>query len=91
MVKWEEELAQTGQGILDARQPFLDAGWSLADLYDPEKMPETLREAHRKNDAAVLRAYGLPEDATEEEVVAHLMKLYQKLTTEPENKMAIMS
>ena len=37
-------------------------------------------KAHRVNDAAVLEAYGFPEDASESEIVARLFKMYQELT-----------
>lgn len=43
-------------------------------------MPADLRKAHKANDKAVLQAYGLKPDATESEIVAHLFKMYEKLT-----------
>ena len=40
----------------------------------------TLRKAHQANDRAVMKAYGFPiKDFTEEDCVAELMKMYQKL------------
>ena len=71
-------IEQTAQGILDARELY--PGKSLADLYDPDKMPEELRIAHEANDKAVMDAYGFASDMGEPEIVAELMKLYQKLT-----------
>ena len=54
---------------------------SLADLYDPDKMPDDLREAHRALDAAVEAAYGVNFNGDEEKIVAHLFKLYAEVTS----------
>ncbi len=54
-------------------------GSSLADLYDDVFMPKDLREAHRANDRATLRAYGFPLKITEPDCVAELMKRYETL------------
>ena len=71
-------IEKTAQGILDARALYPDS--SLADLYDDVLMPKELREAHRANDRAVMRAYGFSLKLTESECVAELMKMYQRLT-----------
>lgn len=42
-------------------------------------MPKDLREAHRANDRATLRAYGFPIKITEPDCVAELMKRYEAL------------
>ena len=68
------KIEETAQAILDARELCPDS--TLADLYDPDLMPDALRKAHEANDRAVLAAYGLKKDATEEEIVAYLFKLY---------------
>jgi len=73
-------IEQTAQGILDARVLYPDK--SLADLYDPDKMPVELRIAHEANDKAVMDAYGFARDMGEPEIVAELMKMYQELTKE---------
>jgi len=73
-------IEQTAQGILDARALYPDK--SLADLYDPDKMPSELQDAHKENDKAVLEAYGFDYNMTESEIVSELMKMYQKLTEE---------
>lgn len=70
-------IAQTAQGILDARARYPES--SLADLYDDVTMPPDLREAHRANDRAVMRAYGFSTKLTESACVAELMKSYQQL------------
>ena len=72
----------TAQAILDARTQYPDS--SLADLYDAAAMPPDLRRTHSLNDAAVLRLYSLPADASEPAIVAHLMNLYKELTSKNE-------
>lgn len=70
-------IEKTAQGILDARARYPES--SLADLYDEVLMPKELREAHRANDRAVMKAYGFSLKMTESECVAALMRMYQKL------------
>lgn len=74
-----EKVEATAQAILDARALYPDS--SLADLYDAATMAPELRRAHTRNDAAVLRLYGLPADAPEPMIVVHLMNMYKELTT----------
>ena len=71
-------IEKTAQAILDARALYPDC--SLADLYDEATMPPELRKAHQANDKAVMKAYGYSPSMTEPEIVADLMKRYQKLT-----------
>lgn len=63
---------------LDARDTHPDS--SLADLYDPDKMPDDLRAAHNALDKAVEEAYGVDFNGDEEKIVAHLFKLYAEIT-----------
>ena len=72
------KIEQTAQAILDARALYPDC--SLADLYDELTMPQELRKAHNANDKAVMQAYGFKPDMPESEIVAELMKMYQRLT-----------
>ena len=76
------KIEATAQGILDARAKYPDA--SLADLYDELTMPIELKKAHQANDRAVMEAYGFSLKMTEQECVAELMKIYQKLIEEVE-------
>ena len=73
----QEKIAQTAQGILDARALYPDS--SLADLYDPVTMPPELRKAHRENDRAVMAAYGFAPDMAEPDIVARLFDLYSQI------------
>jgi hypothetical protein len=71
------KIAQTANSILDARSLYPDS--SLADLYDPLTMPIELHKAHEANDKTVMKAYGFSLDLEESDIVAELMKMYQKL------------
>ena len=73
-------IAQTAQAILDVRAKYPDS--SLADLYDPATMPYDLLEAHRRNDRAVMQAYGFSTKMTESECVARLFEMYARMTKE---------
>ncbi len=70
-------IAQTAQAILDVRAKYPDS--SLADLYDPATMPYDLLEAHRRNDRAVMQAYGFSTKMTESECVARLFEMYARM------------
>lgn len=71
------KIEQTAQAILDARAKYPEC--SLADLYDELTMPSELRKAHQENDKAVMQAYGFSKDITEDEIVAALFKMYERL------------
>ena len=74
-------IAETAQGILDARAIYADK--PLADIYGEDMYfyPEVMK-AHEANDAAVLAAYGFSPEATECEIVSRLFDMYEKLTEE---------
>ena len=72
-------IEQCAQAVLDAREAH--PGATLADLYDPEKMPADLLTAHKALDAAVEAAYGVDFNGDEEKIVAHLFKLYAEVTS----------
>ncbi len=72
------KLEKLAKAVLDARAAH--AGATLADLYDPDVMPEYLRKAHRALDEAVDRLYRKEPFASDRERVEHLFGLYEKLT-----------
>lgn len=72
--KQRREIEETAQEILSSRMNYPDA--SLADLYDPILMPKDLRDVHRRNDLAVMSAYGFDNNFSEGNIVSELMKLY---------------
>lgn len=72
------KLEKLAQAVLGARAAH--EGATLADLYDPDVMPEDLRKAHRALDEAVDRLYRKEPFAGDRERVEHLFGLYEKLT-----------
>lgn len=84
---WPEPDPEQKQAIESAAQAVLDSraahyGLSLANLYDPDKMPLDLLEAHQALDRAVEEAYGVDFNGDEEKIVAHLFKLYAEAKKE---------
>jgi type I restriction-modification system DNA methylase subunit len=80
----EEELTQCVFRILEERENHTEK--TLAQLYDPDKMPEGLREAHRLNDLAVERCYRSKAFESDEERLEYLFKLYEKMIAEEKEK-----
>ncbi len=71
------EIEAFAQRILDVREEYPEK--TLADLYDPDRMPADLLAAHKALDAAVEAAYGVDFNGDEEKIVAHLFKLYSQV------------
>lgn len=82
-IEQKQKIEQLAQSILDIRGSY--PGKSLADLYDPDKMPSDLLAAHKALDKAVEEAYGVDFDGDEEKIVAHLFKLYAEATEDMQN------
>ena len=56
-----------------------NVGMTLAELYDPDKMPEDLKLAHSTLDEAVDKLYRPQGFANTEERLAHLLVRYEQL------------
>ena len=54
-LKPRQRVEKVAQNVLDARAKFTNA--SLADLYDPNTMPQELVEAHQVPDKAIDLCY----------------------------------
>lgn len=80
----KQELEQCAFRILEERENHSEK--TLAQLYDPNKMPEGLREAHRLNDLAVERCYRSKPFESDEERLEYLFKLYEKMIAEEKGK-----
>lgn len=72
-----ELIANLASNILMIRESYPDM--TLAELYDPDKMPADLRKAHCELDVAVEKLYRRKPFANDEERLAHLFKRYEKL------------
>lgn len=75
------ELSRCAENILLAREAHFPA--TIADLYDPEKMPDDLRRAHEANDEVLERIYIGRRFRNETERLEKLFDLYTKMTTKP--------
>ena len=64
--------------LLSIRENYSEL--SLATLYNPEKMPQELRQAHRNLDIAVEECYRKKPFETDEERLDTLFRLYEKTT-----------
>ena len=56
---------------------------TIADLYDPEKMPENLRQAHDRNDEVLERIYIGRRFRNDTERLEKLFEMYTKMTAAP--------
>ena len=78
--KNKADLTRCAEDILLAREAHFPA--TIADLYDPEKMPADLREAHERNDEALERIYIGRRFRNDTERLEKLFELYTKMTAE---------
>lgn len=70
--------------VLDARESHPEK--TLAEMYDPEKMPDDLRAAHQELDEAVDAIYRKKPFVSDEERLAHLFDLYETMTASERKK-----
>ena len=73
-----KELEEYAEEVMLVREEFTEL--TLAQMYDPDKMPQRLRDAHRALDLAVERCYRPEPFTSDEERLEHLFKLYEKMT-----------
>lgn len=74
----KERLTNSAMSILMARENYTEM--TLAQMYDPDKMPEDLRNAHDANDLLVDRLYQDKAFLNDEERLAKLFSMYEELT-----------
>lgn len=73
----KNEMTRVMTEILDLREY---EGGTLADLYNKDTMPESLRKKHEELDGIVDRAYQQRPFESDEERLGTLLKLYQEMT-----------
>lgn len=78
--KQKEELSELARQVLFCRE--MESEKTLAELYDPNKMPKALKEAHHQLDSAVERCYRSKPFESDEERLECLFKLYEKMIAE---------
>ena len=80
----KERIEAQAESILKVRECYPEK--SLAELYDPDKMPYDLRETHAALDKAVEEAYGVHFNGDEEKIVTHLFQLYAEAVKAKEKR-----
>ncbi len=80
------DLTACAEDILLAREAHFPA--TIADLYDPESMPENLRHAHERNDEVLERIYIGRRFKNDTERLEKLFELYTKMTAIEKTKPA---
>jgi len=75
--KQKEQLSEHVFNILDEREKYSEK--TLAQLYDPEKMPDGLREAHHNLDLAIEQCYRKKPFTSDEERLEYLFGLYEEM------------
>lgn len=73
------DLTRCAEDILLAREAHFPA--TIADLYDPDSMPENLRMAHERNDEVLERIYIGRRFRNDTERLEKLFDLYTKMTS----------
>jgi type II restriction/modification system DNA methylase subunit YeeA len=64
--------------IIGEREKFCER--TMAELYDPDKMPAGLKQAHHDLDIAIELCYRSRPFLSDEERLEHLFKLYEEMT-----------
>lgn len=72
------DLGHCAEDILLAREAHFPK--TIAELYDPEKMPDNLRHAHERNDEVLERIYIGRKFRNDTERLEKLFELYTKMT-----------
>lgn len=72
------DLTRCAEDILLAREAHYPA--TIADLYDPDTMPDNLRHAHARNDEVLERIYIGRKFKNDTERLEKLFELYTKMT-----------
>ncbi|PVW11869.1 class I SAM-dependent DNA methyltransferase [Marixanthomonas spongiae] len=75
--KQKEQITLHVFEVLEEREKH--SGKTLAQLYDPDKMPKGLKEAHHQLDLAIERCYRLKPFESDTERLEYLFKEYEKM------------
>ena len=70
--------------VLDERERHPEK--TMAELYDPDKMPRGLLNAHQEMDLAVEQCYRSRPFKSDEERLEYLFKLYEEMIEEEKRK-----
>lgn len=78
--KQKEALEEHVFRVLDEREKHPEK--TMAQLYDPDKMPTGLRQAHHDMDRAIEQCYRAKPFTSDEERLEYLFKLYEAMIAE---------
>ena len=78
--KTKEKLTVAALRVLDVREYHCEQ--TLAELYDPDKMPQDLRDAHTAIDALVDWIYSKKPYETDEQRLSDLFAMYERMIAE---------
>jgi hypothetical protein len=67
------------KNIIEEREKYSEK--TMAELYDPNKMPTGLRQAHHYLDLAIELCYRSKPFTSDEERLEHLFKLYEEMAS----------
>jgi len=81
--KQKETITELVNNILDEREKHSEK--TLAQMYDPDKMPAWLKQAHHELDLAIERCYRLKPFESDEERLEYLFALYEKMIKKEKN------
>lgn len=73
----KEAITHNVYNILSEREKHPEK--TMAELYDPNKMPPGLREAHHMLDELIERCYKATPFKSDEERLSYLFSLYEKM------------
>ena len=76
----KNEIEKYVYNVLDNREIYSER--TLAQLYDPNKMPDSLLDAHHQLDLAVENCYRSKPFESDEERLEYLFKLYEQMIEE---------
>jgi len=77
--KQKDAITESVYKILHEREQHSEK--TLAQLYDPDKMPEGLKKAHHALDIAIERCYRHKPFESDEERLEYLFKMYEEMTS----------
>ncbi|WP_345001413.1 type IIL restriction-modification enzyme MmeI, partial [Agromyces bauzanensis] len=80
----KEQLTEAAFRVLDVREYHSEK--TLAELYDPDLMPDDLRLAHQELDELVDAVYRKRSFDNDEERLSYLFGMYEQMTAEEKRK-----
>lgn len=74
----KERIKEAVYGVLDARE--MHSEMTIAQMYDPDKMPDDLRGAHQNLDRVIERCYRTAPFKSDRDRLEYLFEMYESMT-----------